>query len=67
MEMSYWANVIKGIKDKVRVCAYNRSTGSQNSQQYVEDLHALLAKTGLQGPYILVGHSYGGLNVILYA
>jgi pimeloyl-ACP methyl ester carboxylesterase len=49
------------------VCVYDRSDASQTSQQYVEDLHGLLAGTGLKGPYVLVGHSYGGLNVILYA
>ena len=64
---SYWANVINGLKDKVRVCAYDRSDASHTSQQYVEDLHGLLAGAGLKGPYIMVGHSYGGLNVMLYA
>ena len=67
MTWNYWANVIKGLKDKVRVCAYDRSDASHTSQQYAEDLHALLAGTGLQGPYVLVGHSLGGLNVIVYA
>jgi pimeloyl-ACP methyl ester carboxylesterase len=64
---SYWANVIKGIQGETRVCAYDRSDASHTSQQYVEDLHALLASAGLKGPYVLVGHSFGGLNVMLYA
>jgi len=51
----------------IRVCVYDRSSSSHTSQQYVEDLHALLANAHLEGPYVLVGHSYGGLNVILYA
>jgi pimeloyl-ACP methyl ester carboxylesterase len=33
----------------------------------VADLHALLSATGEAGPYVLVGHSYGGLIVRLYA
>ena len=33
----------------------------------VADLHALLKATGETGPYVLVGHSYGGLVVRLYA
>ncbi len=39
----------------------------RTSEQMVEELHALLAHAGLHGPYILVGHSFGGLNVQLFA
>ena len=33
----------------------------------VADLHALLSAAGEPGPYVLVGHSYGGLVARLYA
>jgi pimeloyl-ACP methyl ester carboxylesterase len=33
----------------------------------VEELHALLHNAGIPTPYVLVGHSLGGLNVRLYA
>jgi pimeloyl-ACP methyl ester carboxylesterase len=33
----------------------------------VADLHALLSAAGETGPYVLVGHSYGGLIARLYA
>jgi pimeloyl-ACP methyl ester carboxylesterase len=33
----------------------------------VHDLHALLEAAGVPGPYVLVGHSYGGMLVRLYA
>ena len=33
----------------------------------VADLHALLSAAGEAGSYVLVGHSYGGLIVRLYA
>jgi pimeloyl-ACP methyl ester carboxylesterase len=33
----------------------------------VVDLHALLSAAGEAGPYVLAGHSYGGLIVRLYA
>jgi pimeloyl-ACP methyl ester carboxylesterase len=64
---TYWAGVIDQITRDIRVCAYDRSSSSHTSQQYVEDLHTLLAGAKLEGPYVLVGHSFGGLNVILYA
>ena len=35
--------------------------------EIVHDLHVLLAKTAEAGPYVLVGHSFGGLYAILYA
>ena len=33
----------------------------------VADLHALLASADVRGPYVIVGHSYGGLIARLYA
>lgn len=33
----------------------------------VSDLHALLRKAGIRGPYLLVGHSFGGMIVRLFA
>jgi pimeloyl-ACP methyl ester carboxylesterase len=33
----------------------------------VADLHALPARAGIPGPYVLVGHSFGGLIVRLYS
>lgn len=39
----------------------------RTAQDVVQDLHALLAAAHVPGPYILVGHSLGGLFVRLYA
>src|SRR6266403_1166423 len=64
-----------------RVCAYDRPgtpVGEKPSRSdpvpqpttakdAVADLHALLSAAGKTGPYVLVGHSYGGLVVKLYA
>lgn len=64
-----------------RVCAYDRPgtpVGERASRSdpvrqpttagdAVTDLHALLKAAGLEGPYVLVGHSYGGLVAKLYA
>ena len=35
----------------------------RTGRQFVEELHALLDNAGVQGPYVLVGHSFGGTNV----
>jgi len=64
-----------------RVCAYDRPgtpVGEKPSRSdpvpqpttagdAVADLHALLDSAGAAKPYVLVGHSYGGLVVRLYA
>ncbi len=64
-----------------RVCAYDRPgtpVGEKPSRSdpvpqattaadAVADLHALLRVAGSAGPYVLVGQSYGGLVVRLYA
>ena len=64
-----------------RVCAYDRPgtpVGEKPSRSdpvpqpttagdAVADLHALLERRRRAGPYVLVGHSYGGLIVRLYA
>lgn len=39
----------------------------RTGRQVVQDLHAILASAGVAGPYILVGHSLGGMYAILYA
>ncbi len=44
----------------------NAATTS-TSQTIVEELHTLLSKAGVPGPYILVGHSFGGMNARLFA
>ncbi len=58
-----------------RVCAYDRANRGRSdrgpipntSQQMVADLRTLLARVGIAGPYVLVGQSFGGMNMQLYA
>jgi pimeloyl-ACP methyl ester carboxylesterase len=70
-----WSAVQPEIAQFTRVCSYDRAglrwsepgTAPGNAQQAVDDLHALLASSGERGPFVLVGHSNGGLRVVLYA
>jgi pimeloyl-ACP methyl ester carboxylesterase len=73
--------VFTGVGNFTRVCACDRPgtpVGEKPSRSdpvpqpttakdAVADLHALLSAAGEAGPYVLVGHSYGGLIVRLYA
>jgi pimeloyl-ACP methyl ester carboxylesterase len=74
-------NVFSGVAGFTRVCAYDRPgtpVGEQPSRSdpvaqpttaadAVADLHALVAAAGIKTPVVLVGQSYGGLIVRLYA
>jgi len=71
-----WGLVPSEIAKFTRVCTYARAglgwsdpnpRISRNSQQSVDELHSLLTKAGINPPYILVGHSLGGVNMRLYA
>lgn len=69
-----WLHVQKEVARFTRVVAYDRpglgSSGpgpGPDAERTVEQLHALLAAVGAPGPYVLVGHSLGGLIARLYA
>ena len=58
-----------------RVCVYDRagrgwsepSDAPQDGAQIATDLHALLQRGDVPGPYVLAGHSFGGLYVLTFA
>jgi len=70
-----WRNVISEIDSVATVFSYDRgglgwsesSPLPRSSGNMVQELHLLLEKAGLNAPYILVGHSLGGLNMQLFA
>ncbi len=70
-----WFLVAPPVAKFARVCIYDRAnTGRseqsptpRSSQDLVNDLRTLLNNAGVQPPYVLVGHSLGGMNVRLYA
>ena len=63
------------VDDSFRRCLYDRANlgkseqvaGPRTSATAAHDLHALLAAAGLAPPYVLVGRSFGGYNVRLFA
>lgn len=75
MTMETWGRVPADVAGFTRVCTYNRAglgysdagPKPRTSKVIVKELDALLVKAGVSGPYVLVGHSVGGLNVRLYA
>lgn len=70
-----WAQVQPAVAELARVCSYDRAglgqsgptTTPRTSADVVQDLHQLLAAAGESGPYLLVGHSFGGLFVRHFA
>jgi pimeloyl-ACP methyl ester carboxylesterase len=70
-----WALVQPRIAESTRVCSYDRGgygwsdagPRPRTSARIVEELHTALVNAGEQPPYILAGHSFGGLTVRLYA
>ena len=70
-----WANIQPEVANTTRVCAYDRAgtgwsepgPGPGDPQQIAGELHTLLGNAGIDGPYVLVGHSFGGLYVRMYA
>lgn len=74
--------VLPGVAGFTRVCAYDRPGTvldgehvsrsdpmpmPRTAQDVVADLHQLLQVAGVPDPYILAGHSFGGLFSRLYA
>lgn len=70
-----WALVQPQIAATTRVCTYDRAglgwsdPGPQprTAETMVAELHTLLTNANIPGPYVLVGHSTGGMLVRLYA
>lgn len=74
-KMDWWAKVLPEVSKSATVFAYNRpgygnsadATTPRDGEHVVNELRALLAKKGLKPPYILVGHSVGGLYLQYFA
>lgn len=70
-----WSQVQHELSRVVRVVSYDRAglgwserrSEPRTAERIVEELHALLDGAGIEGPYVLVGHSFGGLTTRLFA
>jgi len=70
-----WSLVQPKIAQFTRVCSYDRAglgwsdkcTGPRTVPQMVAELAALLTRASVPPPYVLVGHSFGGLLIRAYA
>lgn len=70
-----WLPLIDKLAENTRVCAYDRAGYGQSEAGPLprdaggeaDELRLLLQKAGVKGPYVLVGHSLGGLNAQVFA
>jgi pimeloyl-ACP methyl ester carboxylesterase len=71
---SYWGRIAPEAAASTTICAYDRAghgrsdeAGPQDGIALATDLHTLLERAGVSGPYVLVGHSSGGAYVRVFA
>ena len=74
-DVTLWQGILGRVSRFTHVCAYDRAglgwsdpvSGPRSFDDRARDLHSLLQHAGIAGPYILVGHSYGGYVVRRFA
>jgi pimeloyl-ACP methyl ester carboxylesterase len=67
--------IAPAVARDTRVCVYDRAgrgwsepaATAQDGAQIATDLHTLLQRGHVPGPYVLAGHSFGGLYVLTFA
>jgi pimeloyl-ACP methyl ester carboxylesterase len=72
---SVMARIAPAVASQTRVCVYDRAgrgwsdavENPQDATAIAADLHTLLQRGDVPGPYVLAGHSFGGLYVLTYA
>ncbi len=69
-----WIAIQQRLASRTTVCAYDRAgygfsnpaSSPRTSDTIARELHDLLRAANLPAPYVLVGHSFGGLNVLAF-
>jgi pimeloyl-ACP methyl ester carboxylesterase len=67
--------IAPAVAADTKVCVYDRAgkgwsesaDGPQDGAQTAADLHTLLERAYIPGPYVLAGHSFGGLYILTFA
>jgi len=70
-----WKDIQDSLSQYVRVCAYDRAGYGwsdmgplpRTTKRITHELHTLLQNAGIHGPYIMVGHSFGGFTAQYFA
>jgi pimeloyl-ACP methyl ester carboxylesterase len=70
-----WSELQKELSKSYRVVCYDRAglgwselgPMPRTADQIVDELHAMLQTAAISPPYVLVGHSFGGLTMPLFA
>ena len=70
-----WSWVQPEVAKTTRVCTYDRAGSGwsdagplpRTAQVYAQELHTLLHNAEIAGPYVIVGHSMGGLPAVMFA
>ncbi|MGH8111273.1 MAG: alpha/beta fold hydrolase [Rhodanobacteraceae bacterium] len=70
-----WATIQPVIARYTRTCTYDRAGSGfseagpmpRTSVEIAKELHTALHNAGIPGPYLLVGHSFGGYNIRAFA
>ena len=70
-----WSNLQRELAQSYRVVSYDRAglgwsdpgPMPRTADRIVDELHTLLQQAAIAPPYLLVGHSFGGLTMPLFA
>ncbi len=70
-----WGDIPKELSEDFTVVSYDRggygwsekANSERSGENIVKELHNALQEAGLPGPYVLVGHSLGGMYTRLFA